>query len=272
MTDQGPRGSDAGAGGWVIESEGTGPGLLCLHGMGGAALWFKGLAVRLRNRHRVMAMDLPGTGRNRAGHSPFSVERCVEAVLRIAERESSPVSLLGHSLGTIIALKAFAAAPRLFRSLIFVGGLPAVNPAMRVRLAQRRLRIQAEGMAGIGWSAASGVFARATLEEQPEIAAQYARAFEAIPAQEYLEVLDALLAADAAHAVPSAAAPSLVLTGSEDAYAPPEDSRLFLSTLPGARRGVEIRDCGHMPFLERPEAFSSEIANFLTLHDASQKT
>jgi pimeloyl-ACP methyl ester carboxylesterase len=263
MTRLEPRENDAGAGGWVLESEGTGPGLLCLHGMGGGALWFKGLALRLRGRHRVSALDLPGTGRNRSGHTPFSVERCVEAVVGIAGREADPVSLLGHSLGTIIALKAYAAAPHLFRSLVFVGGLPAVNPAMRIRLEQRRLRIQAEGMAGLGWSAAAGVFSRATLEERPEIAAQYARAFEAIPPEEYLEVLDALLRADASHAVPSTAAPSLVLTGSEDAYAPPEDSRRFLSALPGARRGVEIRDCAHMPFLERPEAFSAEIANFL---------
>jgi 3-oxoadipate enol-lactonase len=190
----------------------------------------------------------------------------VDAVLRIAERESGPISLLGHSLGTIIALKAFAVAPHRMRSLVFVGGLPTVHAGMRSRLTARRIRIQEKGMDGIGWSAAEGVFARATLEKQPEIAAQFARALEAVPAEEYLEVLDALLAADASHAVPAVAAPCMVLTGSEDAYAPPSESRRFLSALPGAVRGAEIQDCGHMPFLERPEAFTDEVSNFLALH------
>jgi pimeloyl-ACP methyl ester carboxylesterase len=139
---------------------------------------------------------------------------------------------------------------------------------MRGRLEARRVRIREQGMAGIGWGAAEGVFARATLENHPEIASLFAHGLEAIPAEEYLEILDALLAADASHAVPAVAVPCLVLTGSEDAYAPPTEARRFRSTLPGAVRGVEIQDCGHMPFLERPEAFAGEISNFLALDTA----
>lgn len=264
--ERAPGASNAGLEGLALESEGSGPVLLCLHGLGGGSHWFKGLAVRLGSGYRVVSMDLPGTGRNRPGQTPFSVERCVEAVLRVAGSGPEPISLLGHSLGTIIALKAYAAAPDRFRSLIFVGGLPTVRPAIRARLADRRNRIREKGMAGLGWSVAEGVFARATMEKQPEIAAQFARGLEALPAEEYLETLDALLRADATGAVSSVGAPCMVLTGSEDAYAPLAESRHFFSSLPGAVRGVDIRDCGHMPFLERPEDFCGEVATFLAHH------
>src|SRR4051794_33978570 len=89
----------------VIREEGSGPALYCLHGIGGGAHWFQGLTVRLRSRFRVVSLDLPGTGANRLGHTPFTQERCAEALVRHLEsREAAPVSLLGHSLGAMLAL------------------------------------------------------------------------------------------------------------------------------------------------------------------------
>lgn len=247
----------------AYDSRGSGPALLCLPGLGGGAHWFQGLALRLQDRYRVMSLDLPGTGANRDGHAPFTFEQCVDSLVQLLRFEPAPVSLLGHSLGTILALRIYAAVPDRIGSLLLVGGLPAVRPAIRRRLLARRERILARGMAGIGWEAAEGVFSRATLRESPETAAWYARSLETQDPRAYVEAIDALLRADAGDVLPVVAAPVLVLTGSEDSYAPPAEVRRFAASLPGRVRGVEMARCGHMPFLESPRLFGREVAGFL---------
>lgn len=243
-------------------SNGNGPAILCLHGVGGSAHWFQGLAYRLRNRFRVMALDLPGTGANREGHAPFSIERAADSLAEwLATREQSPVALLGHSMGAIIGLR-LAARMRL-HSLLSVGGLPAVTPASRKRLSERASHIRMHGMSGLASRVAEGNLSKSTLSQRPEIAALFGGLWESQPAETYLEGLDSLLAADAGPFLAHATMPCLVLRGAEDGYAPAEESRGFAAKLPGPMRYVEMEGCAHMPFLEAPEAFAAAIADFM---------
>lgn len=248
-----------------IEEEGSGPPILCLHGVGGTGAWFKGLSIRLKDRFRVIALDLPGTGANREGHAPFSIERASDTLAYwLAARETAPVAVLGHSMGTIIGLR-LAARMRL-HSLLCVGGLPAVTPASHKRLSERAALIRSQGgqgMAGLAWRVAEGNFSKSTLSQRPEIAALFGRLWESQSAEAYLEGLDSLLAADAGPFLKHATMPCLVLRGAEDGYAPAEESRRFAATLPGSVRFVELEGCAHMAFLEAPEAFASAIADFL---------
>ena len=45
-----------------IEEAGAGRPIVAIHGLGGGAYFFQGLATHMGNRHRVFAIDLPGTG------------------------------------------------------------------------------------------------------------------------------------------------------------------------------------------------------------------
>ena len=44
-----------------VEDTGTGPAVLALHGLGGGAYFFRGLAERLQPEYRVVSVDLPAT-------------------------------------------------------------------------------------------------------------------------------------------------------------------------------------------------------------------
>lgn len=245
-----------------VTSLGNGPTLLCLHGVGGTAHWFQGLARRLQDRFRVLALDLPGTGSNREGHAPFTIERATDALGDwLAANEQAPVAVLGHSMGAIIGLRLAARRP--LRSLLSVGGLPAVTPANHQRLSDRAAFIRGQGLSGLAWRVAEGNFSPSTLSQSPEIAALFGGLWESQSAETYLEGLDSLLAADAGPFLAHATMPCLVLRGSEDRYAPAEESRRFAAALPGPVRFVELERCAHMPFLEAPEAFAAAIADFL---------
>jgi len=253
------------SGPFQVEETGTGPTLICMHGLGGGAHWFRGLGERLADRFTVLAFDHPGTGANRVGDVPFSIERCAVVLLELIEsRGAGPAYVLGHSMGTIIALYAYAMAPEKFRSMLFVGGLPAVTPNMHRRLSDRRGLIVQRGMAGLGWKATVGVFAKATIMDFPEMSALFARLWENYPSEVYVETLDALLAASAEDVPPRVHVPCLVLSGEEDAYAPPAESENFAKAFPPHLvKRVVMRDCGHMTFLEAPARFAKEISAYL---------
>lgn len=247
----------------TITSLGSGPTLLCLHGLGGGAHWFHGVGHRLQDRLRVVSLDLPGTGENRECNAPFTLDGCLRALAELIREQPGPISLLGHSLGAILALKLNAMVPGRVCSLILVGGLPEVTPSIRIRLQERREKILRTGMRGIGRQAVEGVFSPKTRLLHPIVTARFASQLDALPPEEYLEVLDSLLSASAAVEVRKARLPCLVVSGRDDTYAPPRAAGAFARDLPGRVRRVLLSDCGHLPFLERPALLNAVISRFL---------
>ena len=72
--------------------------------------------------HSVLAVDLPGHGRS-PGPMPDSVEASADWLLALlaAAGVRSQVTLVGHSMGSLIALEAAARAPDLVQRLVMVG-------------------------------------------------------------------------------------------------------------------------------------------------------
>jgi len=56
--------------------------------------------------------------------------------------------------------------------------------------------------------------------------------------------------------------PSLIVVGDQDAITPPDVARGLADLVPGSRLEV-IAGAGHLPNLERPEAFNAALASFL---------
>lgn len=253
-----------------VEDIGNGPPVLALHGLGGGAWFFGGFASRLRSRHRVMTVDLPGTGRSPAPPAGRSIEAWVRALGELVRtRAGGPVAIVGHSMGTIVALKAWEAWPALIGSLVFVGGLPEPRPVIRERLAARAADVRANGIAGWGARAAPGNFSPATLERNPELVSLYARLFDSQEPDDYAACCDILCGASAAPIVATVRVPCLAITGADDQYAPPADVRAFMEAIPAPHREEVIPDCGHLPFLEAPDAFAGAVNAFLESTSAS---
>jgi pimeloyl-ACP methyl ester carboxylesterase len=247
-----------------VEDAGAGPSVLALHGLGGGAYFFGGLARRLQTSYRVLSVDLPGTGRS-AAEGPLSIDAWVDRLGRLLEeRDAAPAVLIGHSMGTIVALQAYAAWPDRIRGMVFVGGLPRVRPLIRERLTARLDALRgARDLAGWGPSVSPGVFSPATIPAQPELVALFERLFEAGSLDGYVACTRLLLVADAIPLVGSVRVPCLGVTGSDDQYAPPDAVAAFLRGLPGGAALEIIGACGHLPFLEQPAAFARVVDAFL---------
>lgn len=123
--------------------EGSGPALLLVHGSPGDSRSWGRVAPHLRDRFRVLAVDLPGYGGS-DGVPDAPVGRAAlmgEAVARLAESIGGPVRLAGHSYGGVVAVQAAVQAapgtiermvlfePVFFRALQIVNDKEALDPA-----------------------------------------------------------------------------------------------------------------------------------------------
>jgi len=104
-----------------------GPVIVCVHGLGGAAVNWMALAPLLTASCRLLAPDLAGHGLTRAGGRGTGVA-ANRALLHqfMASVAPGPAILMGNSMGGMIALLEAGAAPAA------VTGLILVDPALPV--------------------------------------------------------------------------------------------------------------------------------------------
>jgi pimeloyl-ACP methyl ester carboxylesterase len=246
------------------EEAGSGPPVLALHGVGGGAYFFSGLSERLGGRYRIVAIDYPGVGLSTAAPEAFSVEGWVRDLGEmVTNLFDGPVTIIGHSLGTIVALECWNAWATRISSMIFVGGLPEVRPAIRARLLERCELIARDGIEGWGRRVAPGVFGQAALHTRPEVVGLFTRIFDGQPADVYVRSLRLLTAASAERVVPAVTVPCFSISGSEDAYAPPDAVSAFLDRFHARPDQTVLPGVGHMPFFEAPERFADVVGSCL---------
>jgi 3-oxoadipate enol-lactonase len=242
------------------------PALVCLHGLGGGGYFFAGVGHSLAGTGgHVLCPDLPGSGLSPRGDRPVTFDRFADAVVQLIQRKAAggPVALLGHSMGTIIALRVYDRIPDRISSMIFVGGLPAPHPEAQARLRDRAALARSAGMAAVAPTIVPVVFARQSLGTIPDKVAMFQRLLARSDPEGYAQTALALADASADDVVARVRVPCLCVTGTEDRYAPPAAVRPFADSLPGAAYR-ELPDCGHMPFFEAPDAFNGIIEGFVS--------
>ncbi|MFS2048940.1 alpha/beta fold hydrolase, partial [Variovorax sp. CT11-76] len=122
----------------AVEDEGEGPVVVCVHGLGGSSNTYTPLMPALA-RHRVVRIDLPGSGRSQRAEGPLTIERYVATVLSVCERLGiQRAHWVGHSMGTIVCQHIAAAHPKCVASLALFGPLIAPPGIRATRAGTRR--------------------------------------------------------------------------------------------------------------------------------------
>lgn len=107
------------------------PVMLCVHGLGGSAAGWGAFAAKVRT-HRVLAVDLPGHGRSPAeGRSVAVRDAALTVEALIAELGLGKVVLVGHSMGSAVAVLVAAAAPDAVERLVLLAP-PLPRDGLRV--------------------------------------------------------------------------------------------------------------------------------------------
>ena len=236
------------------------PPILALHGLGGGAYFFRGLAERLRPDYRVVAIDLPHfSGRlhadlgRRARHARgrrASGSQSSSSATRWAPSSRSRPGRRGRER---------------IRGLIFVGGVPQVAPHIRERLSERVRALEgARDLIGWGQRVSPGVFSAATFRDRPEVVAAFERMFET----QTVESLRALLP-DPARGKRRAARADRDRSlrrdhrGTRPVRAAGSRRQRSSSGCRANRTWRSFPTAGHLPFLEQPDAFAAAVKAFL---------
>ncbi|HKV14664.1 MAG TPA: alpha/beta fold hydrolase [Reyranella sp.] len=233
---------------------GAGEAALCIHGLGGTSNTWTPLLPAL-SRFTTVRFDLPGSGRSHRAEGMLSIFTLVEACLRVlASRRIERAHVLGHSLGTIIALHLAAREPKMVRSLALFGPLLAPPDVARAGIKARAEKARREGDAGMQAIADSLVQAATSAETRARRPAVVAYVRESLMRQDpdgYARTCEALAEAKPADAA-AIVCPTLLVTGDEDGVAPPHAVRALGSKIAGSQVEV-LRGCGHWTPLEKAD-------------------
>lgn len=233
---------------------GAGPYTLCLvHGSGGSAgVWIRQLEG-LADSARVIALDLPGHGES-GGQGSREIEPYAAIVRGFIEgMKLSKVILGGHSMGGAVAQAVALTHPELLAGLVLVG------TGARLRVLPKIFELlERDYPEGVRFVISLAVSPGAPPELVESLARQTLRTPQAVLVGD-LRACDRF---DVMARTGEMRLPTLIICGSEDRLTPPKYARYFRERIARSRLAL-IPEAGHYVQLERPEATTAAISEFL---------
>lgn len=240
------------------ERRGAGPPLLLVHGLGYARWGWERVARPLARSFELLLYDNRGIGASEAPPGPYTVrELAADAVQVLDEAGVERAHVLGTSLGGMVAQELALAAPERVDKLVLASTTPGGAGARP--MPEQTVRLLTGG-ATLRQLVENALAPDADVELVERILRHReatAQPFEAWSAQ-----AAAGAGFDAFDRVGGIVAPTLVLTGTEDAVVDPRNSTLLAERIPDAR--LQLFDGGgHLFFWEQPDAFVAVVTEFL---------
>lgn len=244
------------------------PAVVMLHGFGASLQTWDAWAEGLASTHRVIRIDLPGSGLSPPDPAhDYRDERSLQMLTALLDQLGLPrVSLVGHSMGGRIAWtfaaqhperidKLVLVAPDGFASLGFEYGKPTDVPAMlglmRHVLPKPLLRMNLQAAYARPESLTDAV----TTRYHDLILAPGAR-------QAMLDRLQQTVLQEPGPLLRQIKAPTLLVWGEADAMIPFANARDYLQAVAGSRL-VSWPQVGHLPQEEAAEQSLKAVADFL---------
>lgn len=256
---------------------GEGPAVLFIHGLAGRwANWLEQMPA-LAEAHRVIALDLPGFGASPLPREPISMygyARIVDELLQALG--VCDAAVVGNSMGGEIAAELAISFPQRVDSLVLVSaaglstaGVPAIRRALP--LLRRLERPLAEGISRLASDSAHAARRPGLRRIGLRVVAEHPEQLPPALAAElmagagkggFVPALQALQDHELRSRLGRIACRTLIVWGEHDRLVPVADAATFASLIEGSRT-VVMRDTGHVPMLERPDAFNALLTDFL---------
>ena len=93
----------------------------------GAWCWYKIIPLLQRAGHQVIALDLPGHGRDWTAPREVSLQRYVESVCNVLDAQAESVILVGHSRGGIVISQTAEHRSDKIRTLVYLAAFLIPN-------------------------------------------------------------------------------------------------------------------------------------------------
>lgn len=244
-------------------SKGEGPPIVLVHGLGGSLHVWWGVIECLALHHHVVALDLRGSGRSDAGRGAFSVQGWARDVAAlIGALELPAVTLVGHSLGTLIAQQTALDYSEAVDNLVLVGGISWFEPPAKELYLKRAELVESEGMDALVDDWLLGAISPRNRATSPQLVGLLRDLFLRNVPSSYAKACRALANASSIRRE-DIGQPTLLMVGDHDRSTPIAMTEELHREIPVSRVRV-IANASHWLTLEQPDEVSAAILEFLT--------
>jgi pimeloyl-ACP methyl ester carboxylesterase len=228
-----------------------------LHGWGGQAASMTPLVVGLRDKYRVLALDLPGFGGSSPPPTPWGTPEYAAFVEKVVTSLGiTRATYVGHSFGGRIAIWLAAHVPETVQALVLVDAA-GIKPPATLRRRTRQ----------IFYKVAKTVLRLPILGAQgPALQERLAMRFGSADYRAMTGVMRASMVKtvnlDLAACLKTVSAPTLLLWGEKDTETPIADGRKMERLISGSRL-IAVAGAGHFSYLDNPAFVNAVVSAFL---------
>ena len=221
---------------------GSGPPLIFIHGLAGSFSWWQRNIDASCKHFQTYCVDLVGFGGSRR-LGRFDLERSIPLLLAwMDERGIERASVVGHSMGGLIAARLAAEAPDYVDKLVLVdAAFLGFDPGVIKQ--------------GIGLV---GALRQVPHDFLPTLMRDSMRAHPL----SLFAAINQLLRSDWSHVLSSIEAPTLIIWGDRDSVTPLKIGKAIQNAIHGSEL-VVIEHAGHTPMWDQPEVFNQKLLDFL---------
>jgi pimeloyl-ACP methyl ester carboxylesterase len=217
--------------------------------------------------YQVLSVDGRGTPPSIVPPGPYQLADMVADTAELIEQlDLAPCRIVGASLGAMAAQELCLARPELVRAAALLGTRCRTSSFQRAVAAVRAAELREPGGTMPPDTAAvlsmSQLFSPSTLADDRQADDWYTLLRTFPPRGAGLAAqYDATVIPDRRAALRLVDRPCLVIAFADDLLAPPSMAREVAFAIPGCRY-IQLPNCGHLGFLERPAAVNAALTGF----------
>lgn len=254
---------------WSYLEGGTGPVVILLPGLGGNKYQWGLSFLKMTDSHRVIALDLPGGGDTTGELSGECTPQVLaQHIARVLDRLGvSTFTLIGASIGGYVAGTLAAQCGQRVEALVLINpaGLTSEHHTPVVR------SFLSTGRHPFSYTTEEEMDALyAVLFSKPPVMASLLKRHLARRNARYIDDREKLLQGlrlagfgGLSQALNGFQGPLLLVWGLDDKLLHGGSVQAMRAIVPHSKI-VEVLDCGHLPYMEKPDVCGKEVRQFLT--------
>jgi pimeloyl-ACP methyl ester carboxylesterase len=238
-----------------------GPALLLLHGYSDSWFSFSRILPLLNRGYHVYALDLRGHGDSDRPAEGYAMGELAGDVLAFMDdRSLARVTVVGHSMGSLVAQQLAARAPHRVLRMVLIGSLAAPGQSATMQ----ELATTVRGFRNTVPEEFIRDFQLGSVHRPmpPEFLSRVIGESRKLPVHVWRGIVEGMVAAQPAAALRASSIPTLVLWGEQDGFFNRKDQEQLLELIPTAKLRI-YPETGHTPHWERPEEVVNDLEGFL---------
>ncbi len=250
-------------------TEGKGPVVIFINGLTMDVNGWYLQVLSFSERYKVLRYDCRGQGQSDKPDMDYSQEMHADDLNNLMYRLDIKKShIIGISNGGMVAQHLAVKYPERVGALVLVDTCSYVDTMLEMIIKAWIKSTEAGGSELRYDVALPSLFAEDFIKKNLEdIMAMREFNIQNNPAKPIINLAKASLRHNINDRISEVKAPTLIIVGEEDILIPPKYSRILHEKIKGSKL-VILKNCGHVPPIEKPEEFNEIVLAFLKNHDS----